>query len=77
MSKQTSVEDYKQLVTFQSLRKSILDHDGDDRLDQPLAYWAIASDRRLPMALMEHSLRRLLNTPFDDLRDAGHRAEES
>jgi hypothetical protein len=68
MSKQTSVEDFKQLVTFQSLRTSILARDGDDRLDQPLAYWAVTSDRRLPMALMERSLRHLLNTSFDDLR---------
>jgi hypothetical protein len=36
-------------------------------MDKPLAYWALPSDRRLPLAFMGRSLRQILTTPFEDL----------
>ena len=67
LNKSTAVMDYKLVTAFESLRKRLLRPKFADRLDKPLAYWAIASDRRLPLAFMGRSLRELLHTPFDDL----------
>ena len=49
------------------VRTTLLDEQYADRLEQPLAYWALPNDRRLPLAFLGHSLRSLLDTPFDEL----------
>lgn len=67
LNKSTAVLDYKLVTAFESVRKRLLQPKFDDRLDKPLAYWAVATDRRLPLAFMEYSLRELLDTPFDEL----------
>ncbi|HWB09739.1 MAG TPA: hypothetical protein VG826_10955 [Pirellulales bacterium] len=67
LNKSTAVMDYKLVTAFESVRKRLLRPKFADRLDKPLAYWAIATDRRLPLAFMGRSLRELLDTPFDDL----------
>jgi hypothetical protein len=59
--------DYKLVTAFESVRKRLLRPKFADRLEKPLAYWAIATDRRLPLAFMGRSLRDLLETPFDEL----------
>ena len=51
MNKVTSVEDYKIVSSFQSLRKTLLDDKFADRLEKPLAYWALPNDRRLPLGV--------------------------
>ena len=66
MSKASSLEDYKQIDAFQSLR-TVLNEQFADRLEKPLAYWALPSDRRLPLAFLGRSLRQLLETPFETL----------
>ena len=40
MAKASSVEDFKQISNFQSLRKTLLDDHQTNRLERPLAYWA-------------------------------------
>lgn len=67
LDKSTAVMDYKLVTAYESLRKRLLNAKFNDRLDKPLAFWAIASDRRLPLAFMGRTLRDLLNTPFDEL----------
>lgn len=67
LNKSTAVIDYKLVTAFESLRKRLLQPKFNDRLDKPLAYWAISTDRRLPLAFMGNSLRELLDTPFEDL----------
>jgi hypothetical protein len=67
LNKSTAVMDYKLVTAFESVRKRLLTPKLADRLDKPLAYWAIATDRRLPLAFMGRSLRELLDTPFDEL----------
>jgi hypothetical protein len=67
LNKSTAVMDYKLVTSFESLRKRLLEPKFADRLDKPLAYWVISSDRRLPLAFMGRSLRELLDTPFDEL----------
>lgn len=67
MSKLSSVEDYKQIAIFQSLRTVLLDHQRGEHLDKPLAYWAVSGDRRLPLAFLGRPVHDLLNTPFEEL----------
>ena len=51
---------------FEGLRKALLTEAYADHLDKPLAYWALPTDRRLPLALLGRTLRDLLDTPFAD-----------
>jgi len=66
-NKVTSVEDYKIVSSFQSLRKTLLDDRFADRLEKPLAYWALPNDRRLPLAFLGRTIKDLLSTPFEEL----------
>jgi hypothetical protein len=70
MAKASSVEEVKQFTHFQSLRKTLLAENFADRLERPLVYWALPSDRRLPVAFLGRSLRELLNTSFEQLAAA-------
>jgi hypothetical protein len=67
MSKAPSVEDFRIISSFESLREKLLTGAYTDRLDKPLAFWALPSDRRLPLAFLGRTLRDLLQTPFDEL----------
>jgi len=67
LNKVTSVEDYKIVSSFQSLRKTLLDDKFADRLEKPLAYWALPNDRRLPLAFLGRTIKDLLTTPFEEL----------
>ena len=67
MNKTTSVEEYKLVSSFQSLRKTLLEEKYADRLEKPLAYWALPNDRRLPLAFLGRTLKDLLDTPFEEL----------
>jgi hypothetical protein len=67
MSKTSSVESYKQIASFQSLRKTLLQDQLSVDLDKPLAYWALPGDRRLPLAFLGRTLRDLLNTSLEEL----------
>lgn len=67
MTKPASVEDYKLISSYETVRRRLLGLDGDERLEKPLAYWALPSDRRLPLALLDRSLSELLTHGFDDL----------
>ncbi len=67
INKVTSVEDYKIVSSFQSLRKTLLDERFADRLEKPLAYWALPNDRRLPLAFLGRTIKDLLATPFEEL----------
>jgi hypothetical protein len=66
-NKVTSVEDYKIVSSFQSLKKTLLDDKFADRLEKPLAYWALPNDRRLPLAFLGRTIKDLLATPFEEL----------
>lgn len=67
VNKATSVEDFKLVSSFESLRKTLAQERFQDRMDRPLAYWALPSDRRLPLAFLGRSIGELLNTPFSEL----------
>ena len=65
--KTVSVEELQIVSRFESLRKMLLSEPYADHLDKPLAYWALPTDRRLPLAFLGRTLRDLLGTPFVDL----------
>lgn len=67
MTKIVSAEDYKIVSNFQSLRKQLLEDKFADRLEKPLAYWALPNDRRLPLAFLGRTIKDLLATPFEEL----------
>jgi hypothetical protein len=67
MTRATSVEDYKLRGSFEAVRKTLFASDYTDRLDKPLAYWALPSDRRLPLAFLGRTVGELLGTPFEEL----------
>ena len=66
-NKVASVEDHKIVTSFQSLRKTLLEAKYNDRLEKPLAYWAMPNDRRLPLAFLGRTIKDLLATPFEEL----------
>jgi hypothetical protein len=69
MHKPASAEEYKLIGSFETVRKTLRKDRFSDRLDRPLAYWALPNDRRLPLAFLGRTLRELLETPFEELAD--------
>jgi hypothetical protein len=67
MLKPASVEDFRIVSSFQTVRKQLLEDRYADRLEKPLAYWALPNDRRLPLALLGRSIKDLIATPFEEL----------
>ncbi len=63
----TSAGEYLLVGDFHALRKRLLQDEFADRLDKPLVYWALPSDRRLPLAFLGRTLSDLLDTPFEEL----------
>jgi hypothetical protein len=66
-TKSASVEDLQVISRFESLRKILLAEQYVDHLKKPLAYWALPTDRRLPLAFLGRPLEDLLQTPFSEL----------
>lgn len=58
---------YRQVGTYERLRKRLLNLADDGRLDKSLSYWVLPTDRRLPIAFLDRNLRELLDKPFDEL----------
>jgi len=67
LGKTMSVEELQVVSRFEALRKILLSETYADHLDKPLAFWAMPTDRRLPLAFLGRVLRDLLNTPFAEL----------
>jgi hypothetical protein len=67
MAKASSAADVKLASNYDSLRATLLSEEYADRLDRPLAFWALPSDRRLPTAFLGRTLRELLGESFEEL----------
>lgn len=67
MTQVNSAEEHKLVSSFETVRRTLMQDRYRDRLDKPLAYWALPNDRRLPLAFLGRSLGELLDTPFNDL----------
>lgn len=62
-----SADQIRLTSTFSSLRTRLRKPKYADRMDRPLAYWALPSDRRLPLAFLGRSLGEILDTPIEEL----------
>jgi hypothetical protein len=67
MAKSSSADDVKLATNYDSLRDTLLKDEYAGRLDRPLAFWALPSDRRLPTALLGRTLRDLFKSSFAEL----------
>jgi hypothetical protein len=67
MAKTTIAKDDRIVSRFQTVRETLLHERFSDRLEKPLSFWALPSDRRLPWALLDRTLLDLLETPFEIL----------
>ena len=65
--KAISNDRYRLVGTYERLRKSLLERPDDGRLDKALSYWVLPTDRRLPIAFLDRTLRDLLSLPLDEL----------
>jgi len=64
MPKPSSADDVKLMSSYETVKATLLEPRFADRLDRPLAFWALPYDRRLPTAFLSRTLRDLLSTPF-------------
>lgn len=56
--------------TYERLRRALIEGPDDGRLDQPLSFWVLPTDRRLPIAFLDRTLRDLLAMSLEDLMGA-------
>ena len=61
------VTDFQLMLRFESVRKQLLEPEHAYCLDRPLAYYAVGSDRHLPLALIRRTIRELIDAPLDQL----------
>ena len=62
-----SVEELQVVSRFEGLRQILLAEAYADHLHKPLAFWALPTDRRLPLAFLGRTLCDLLSMPFVEL----------
>ncbi|HUT10435.1 MAG TPA: hypothetical protein VMY42_08060 [Thermoguttaceae bacterium] len=67
--KTSSVAELQLISRYEGLRKVLFSDGYAEHLEKPLAYWALPSDRRLPLAFLGRTLRDLLETPFAELTE--------
>jgi hypothetical protein len=61
------VLDFQLVTEFNSVRERLLGLELNGHWEKPLAYWAQGTDRHLPMALVDKTLRYVVDTPFKQL----------
>jgi hypothetical protein len=54
-------------MRFDELRKQLAEDRYRPLYNKTLAFWALRSDRRLPLALMNRTLEQIIASPFTDL----------
>ena len=67
MSNSSALSDVKLSSHYDTLRATLLTPQYAERLNRPLAFWALPSDRRLPTVFLGRSLRDLLAHPYKEL----------
>lgn len=60
-------EEFRLGSQFDEVRRTLMQEQYADRLEKPLGYWVLPSDRRLPLAFLDRKLGELLSTPFAEL----------
>jgi hypothetical protein len=65
--KTASVEQLQLISRFETLRRMLLGEPYARHLERPLAYWALPTDRRLPLAFLGRTLQDLLDAAYSEL----------
>jgi len=63
----TFFEDVQVVPQYEQLRNLLLQEKYAVHLSKPLAFWALPTDRRLPLILINRTLGDLLKIPFEEL----------
>ncbi len=58
---------YRLVGAYDRLRRTLVDQHDDGRLDRALSFWVLPTDRRLPIAFLDRTLRELLSHPLEEL----------
>ncbi|MDZ7620289.1 MAG: hypothetical protein U1E05_25080 [Patescibacteria group bacterium] len=66
-AKPSALDEVQVVGRLESLRKILQGKEYAEHLQRPLAYWALPTDRRLPLAFLGRKLEDLLNAPFGEL----------
>jgi hypothetical protein len=67
MTSHHSADDVKLAASFRTVSDQLRSGPYADRLDQPLAFWVLPGDRRLPLAFLGRTLRDLIGHSYIDL----------
>ena len=67
MTKTASADDVKIRAALDNARAVMSGPGFEDRLDKPLAFWTLPTDRRLPLAFLPWTLRAILAQSYDTL----------
>jgi hypothetical protein len=59
--------DFQLVSKFNAVREQLLSRELNGHWEKPLAFWAQTTDRHLPMALVDKTLRSVVETPFRQL----------
>jgi hypothetical protein len=66
-AKTATAEDYTLRSAFLELREKLREQEYADRVQKPLAFWALPKDRRLPYALLGRPVCQIVDTSFEEL----------
>ncbi len=66
-TKTPSVEEFRIVSSFHTVSSQLKEGKYADRMEKPLAFWALPNDRRLPLALLGRSIKELIDTPFEEI----------
>ncbi len=66
-TKAASVEQYQIAGRYERLREKLSEDTYAAHRQKPLAYWAMPTDRRLPLVFLGRTLESLLESPFSEL----------
>ncbi len=66
-AKPSALDEVQVVGRLESLRKILQGEEYAEHLQKPLAYWALPTDRRLPLAFLSRKLQDLLGAPFGEL----------
>lgn len=67
MKSNHAIEEARTRAEFDRLTEVLRDPKYLESLGRPLAFWTLGSDRRLPIALLDWSLQKIVQTPFEQL----------
>src|SRR5687767_95976 len=62
-----SADDVKLAASFQTVCQQLLADPDAERLNKPLAFWVLPTDRRLPLAFLSRSIRELAEKSYSEL----------